>query len=125
MRNYYVKCSFTAFSFRNTVARGILLPTLCTNVVTWNHLIMISDLAASESHDSILPQSSSRGKASTNTPRSRGTRAQESALLGVGDLLGAGDSYLVEDMLPGELAGVSFESMREEVMWNTMYHRGG
>jgi len=57
--------------------------------------------------------------------RQRPAREQErAATLGVGDSLGAGDSYLVEDILPEELSEVAFESMGNEVKWNTMYHRG-
>lgn len=46
-------------------------------------------------------------------------------VLGVGDTLGAGDSKLVLDILPKDLAMVAFENMRKEVAWNSMYHRGG
>ncbi|KAF8966768.1 hypothetical protein BDZ97DRAFT_600839 [Flammula alnicola] len=46
-------------------------------------------------------------------------------VLGVGDVLGAGDSYLVTDFLPPELADVAFEKMQAEVKWQTMHHRGG
>ncbi|KAG5719166.1 Alpha-ketoglutarate-dependent dioxygenase alkB like protein [Termitomyces sp. T112] len=46
-------------------------------------------------------------------------------ILGVGDPLGAGDSYLVADVLPQELAESAFENMRAEVKWNVMHHRGG
>ena len=44
--------------------------------------------------------------------------------LGVGDRIGEGDSELVLDILPPDLADVAFESMRKEVAWNVMYHRG-
>lgn len=46
------------------------------------------------------------------------------ATLGVGDTIGAGDSSLVLDVLPQDLADVAFENMRKEVKWNSMYHRG-
>ncbi|KAH9974283.1 hypothetical protein BGW80DRAFT_1436861 [Lactifluus volemus] len=46
-------------------------------------------------------------------------------ILGVGDQIGEGDTYLVENILPRELAEVAFESLRKEVAWNTMHHRGG
>ncbi|KAF9074123.1 hypothetical protein BDP27DRAFT_1214632 [Rhodocollybia butyracea] len=39
--------------------------------------------------------------------------------------LGAGDSYLVMDLLGNELNGTAFEKVRDEVEWNKMYHRGG
>ncbi|KAF8554866.1 hypothetical protein OG21DRAFT_1411753 [Imleria badia] len=45
--------------------------------------------------------------------------------LGVGDRIGEGDSGLVLDVLPPDLAEVAFENMRKEVAWNVMYHRGG
>ncbi|KAF8838539.1 hypothetical protein BDN67DRAFT_997637 [Paxillus ammoniavirescens] len=45
--------------------------------------------------------------------------------LGVGDRIGEGDSELVLDILPPDLAKVAFENMKTEVAWNVMYHRGG
>jgi len=45
-------------------------------------------------------------------------------VLGVGDTLGAGDSYLVVNLLPPELAVVAFEKIKNEVAWKTMHHRG-
>ena len=44
--------------------------------------------------------------------------------LGKGDALGAGDSYLVTDFLPEDLAKVAFENLNTEVKWQTMQHRG-
>ncbi|THG98826.1 hypothetical protein EW145_g7363 [Phellinidium pouzarii] len=38
---------------------------------------------------------------------------------------GEGDTYLILDVLPPELATGAFERLREEVEWNTMSHRGG
>jgi hypothetical protein len=38
--------------------------------------------------------------------------------------LGAGDSYLVLDVLPDELADVAFQKLEEEVSWDIMHHRG-
>ncbi|KAJ7046662.1 hypothetical protein C8F04DRAFT_204670 [Mycena alexandri] len=46
-------------------------------------------------------------------------------ILGAGDALGAGDSYLTLDVVPPELAERAFESIREEVKWDVMHHRGG
>lgn len=46
------------------------------------------------------------------------------AVLGIGDKIGEGDSYLVEDVLPPELAEVVFEKLMKEVAWNIMHHRG-
>ncbi|KAG9226908.1 hypothetical protein CCMSSC00406_0003419 [Pleurotus cornucopiae] len=39
--------------------------------------------------------------------------------------LGAGDSFLVEDILPADLAEDVFERVLEEVGWGKMFHRGG
>lgn len=38
--------------------------------------------------------------------------------------LGAGDSFLVEDILPADLAEDVFERVLEEVGWGKMFHRG-
>ena len=45
-------------------------------------------------------------------------------VLGVGDSLGAGDSYLVTDLLPPDIADVAFGRLKTEVQWQNMYHRG-
>ncbi|KAF9236139.1 hypothetical protein BU15DRAFT_89299 [Melanogaster broomeanus] len=45
--------------------------------------------------------------------------------LGAGDRIGEGDSELVLDILPPDLAMIAFENVRKEVAWNVMYHRGG
>ncbi|KAG5637512.1 hypothetical protein H0H81_004338 [Sphagnurus paluster] len=70
---------------------------------------------------SSLPQSFT-GRA---TRRQTTPRTKPGPEMGVGDKLGAGDSYLVADVLPSDLAAVAFENMLTEVKWNTMYHRGG
>ena len=57
------------------------------------------------------------------TKRTR-NRVPKTPVLGVGDELGAGDSYLVTDLLPPELAEVAFERLKTEVKWQTMFHRG-
>ncbi|KAL1705573.1 hypothetical protein EV121DRAFT_203277 [Schizophyllum commune] len=46
-------------------------------------------------------------------------------ILGPDDSIGKGDSRLVLDLLPDELREGIFERLREEVAWETMYHRGG
>ncbi|KAF9033408.1 hypothetical protein BDZ89DRAFT_1062880 [Hymenopellis radicata] len=48
-----------------------------------------------------------------------------SPILGIGDIIGEGDTHLVEHLLDDELAGVAFERLKNEVEWATMYHRGG
>ena len=45
-------------------------------------------------------------------------------VLGVGDQIGEGDTYLVKNILPSELAEVAFENLKKEVAWNAMHHRG-
>lgn len=60
---------------------------------------------------------------SENTKSNR--RNPKLATLGVDDTLGAGDSSLVLDVLPQDLADLAFANMRKEVKWNTMFHRGG
>jgi len=45
-------------------------------------------------------------------------------ILGAGDRIGEGDTYLVENVLPPELAEVAFEKLFKEVAWNVMHHRG-
>jgi len=55
----------------------------------------------------------------------RSSKASVPALLGVGDKIGEGDTYLVENVLPPELAEVVFEKLIKEVAWNVMHHRGG
>lgn len=54
----------------------------------------------------------------------RSKRARRAPVLGVGDSLGAGDSYLITDLLPPDLADVAFGRLKAEVQWQTMYHRG-
>ncbi|KAL1671727.1 hypothetical protein EV122DRAFT_226052 [Schizophyllum commune] len=46
-------------------------------------------------------------------------------ILGPDDSIGEGDSRLVLNLLPDELREGIFERLREEVAWETMYHRGG
>lgn len=62
------------------------------------------------------------GRANNNTRRRQ--KPNTVPELGVGDVLGAGDSYLVADLLPNELAEDAFNKLRAEVQWQTMYHRG-
>jgi len=38
---------------------------------------------------------------------------------------GEGDTFLVPDVLPDDLASSIFDALRQEVKWNTMSHRGG
>ncbi|KAH9475284.1 DNA oxidative demethylase ALKBH2 [Psilocybe cubensis] len=52
-------------------------------------------------------------------------KAPKASLLGPGDAIGCGDSYLVADLLPTEIADTAFEKLKAEVKWETMAHRGG
>ena len=36
---------------------------------------------------------------------------------------GEGDTYLVENLLPGDAVAI-FEKLKDEVQWQTMYHHG-
>lgn len=51
-------------------------------------------------------------------------KAPKTPSLRAGDVIGSGDSYLVTDLLPPEIADVAFENMKKEVKWETMVHRG-
>ncbi|KDQ52613.1 hypothetical protein JAAARDRAFT_480823 [Jaapia argillacea MUCL 33604] len=46
-------------------------------------------------------------------------------LLEAGQKMGEGDTYLLTDILPPELAEVALEKLKEEVKWHVMHHRGG
>lgn len=37
---------------------------------------------------------------------------------------GEGDTYLVPNLLPNELASTAFERIKDEVQWQTMHHHG-
>ena len=41
------------------------------------------------------------------------------------EAIGEGDSELVCDILPPEIAHTAFENLRQEVQWQAMKHRGG
>ena len=41
-----------------------------------------------------------------------------------GETIAEGDSYILYDFLPPDLAENAFENLRKEVKWNTMMHRG-
>lgn len=70
----------------------------------------------------VTPADSTLSRQRQFTPKA--SRNQNLATLGVDDVLGEGDSRLVLEVLPNDLAEVAFERMREEVKWDTMYHRG-
>ncbi|KAL4248979.1 Fe2OG dioxygenase domain-containing protein [Abortiporus biennis] len=52
-------------------------------------------------------------------------RTKSFKYLGPEDKIGEGDTNLVLNLLPPQLADSAFESLRKEVKWNTMFHRGG
>ncbi|KAI0354516.1 hypothetical protein OH77DRAFT_1426110 [Trametes cingulata] len=45
--------------------------------------------------------------------------------LGPGDPIGEGDSSVIYDFLPPDLAETAFDNLLKEVKWNKMMHRGG
>jgi len=59
-------------------------------------------------------------------PVTTGNRSSkvQAPVLGAGDRIGEGDTYLVENVLPSEVAEVAFEDLMKEVAWNVMHHRG-
>jgi hypothetical protein len=63
---------------------------------------------------------------SLSTPETVAHRSSKvsAPVLGVGDKIGEGDAYLVENVLPPELAEVVFDKLMKEVAWNVMHHRG-
>ncbi|TFK38352.1 hypothetical protein BDQ12DRAFT_651297 [Crucibulum laeve] len=73
---------------------------------------------------SSLPQAF-HGKANRPVPRPKHPKPIKAPELGPGDSIGAGDSYLVTNLLPDDLAETAFEMLKEEVRWETMFHRGG
>jgi nicotinamidase-related amidase len=46
-------------------------------------------------------------------------------VLGEGDKLGEGDSFILYNILPGDFAETVFEELKKEVSWRCMFHRGG
>ncbi|KAF9039290.1 hypothetical protein BJ165DRAFT_378721 [Panaeolus papilionaceus] len=66
-----------------------------------------------------------RSEGTEQQANSRRNRPSKPPILGVGDKLGAGDSYLVSDLLPSDIADDIFNRLKEEVKWQIMHHRGG
>ena len=64
--------------------------------------------------------------ATTTTSNTQGRRraSDEHQFLGPNDKIGEGDTSLVLNVLPPDLAETAFENLRTEVKWNTMFHRG-
>ncbi|KAG6810672.1 hypothetical protein H0H92_010820 [Tricholoma furcatifolium] len=84
-----------------------------------------NDQDASANWDDYIP-SSFGGRATRRQPKPRGPHPPPPGpILGVGDAMGAGDTYLVPDFLPQDIIDGAFERMRSEVKWNVMHHRGG
>ncbi|KAI9889222.1 MAG: hypothetical protein M1814_005671 [Vezdaea aestivalis] len=52
-------------------------------------------------------------------------RGQSIPNLKPGDIIAEGDSRIVYDLLPADLATTAFKKLKDEVKWATMYHRGG
>ncbi|KAA8892838.1 hypothetical protein FN846DRAFT_981614 [Sphaerosporella brunnea] len=46
-------------------------------------------------------------------------------VLGDGDRLGEGDSFIINNILPSGFAETAFEKLKTEISWRSMFHRGG
>jgi nicotinamidase-related amidase len=46
-------------------------------------------------------------------------------VLGEGHKLGEGDSFIIYNILPTDLAETVFDNLKKEVSWRSMFHRGG
>lgn len=69
---------------------------------------------------------SSRAKDPPRNVITPGTKFDSKApVMKAGDVLGEGDSKLVNSILPRFIAKVAFDKLKKEVAWRTMYHRGG
>ena len=68
-----------------------------------------------------------KNKKADSISRHKDARKYESKapVFGEGDKLGEGDSYIVNHILPSDLADTSFERLKKEVAWRSMFHRGG
>lgn len=64
-------------------------------------------------------------KTPNNTAKLVWSSKQAWTFVADGDRIGEGDTELILDILPPDLAETAFERMREEVKWQIMKHRGG
>ncbi|THU78198.1 hypothetical protein K435DRAFT_65016, partial [Dendrothele bispora CBS 962.96] len=72
------------------------------------------------------PSNQTQSPSTNHDSTPRVPRASKSKVpLGSGDSIGAGDTYLVLDVLPEELSKTVFAKVRDEVKWDVMHHRGG
>lgn len=46
-------------------------------------------------------------------------------VLGAGDVIAEGDTFLVENLLDEDLSDGALQHLKDEVQWETMHHRGG
>lgn len=73
-----------------------------------------------------LTKEKATAKPSVDKPANKPRRFESKApVLGVGDTLGDGDSFILYNILPDDLAGTVFERLKKEVAWRSMFHRGG
>ncbi|CAL1702963.1 unnamed protein product [Somion occarium] len=73
-----------------------------------------------------MPSSQTSVQSSSDAhSRRRHAGIQPMSFLGPGDRMGEGDTQLVFDILPPDLAETAFENLRKEIKWNVMHHRGG
>jgi hypothetical protein len=77
------------------------------------------------SEDIIQAYKKARSKTASKARKAQQKFASQASVLGEGDKMGEGDTYLVKNLLPEELAGNIFESLKKEVSWRSMFHRGG
>ncbi|KAI9511808.1 hypothetical protein F5148DRAFT_1280351 [Russula earlei] len=74
---------------------------------------------------SITSNNNNSNNNSNNTTSEHRKLKASAPVLGVGDRIGEGDTYLVKNVLPPELAETAMEKLLKEVAWNVMHHRGG
>lgn len=78
------------------------------------------------SDNSSLIPSSSVNSSSPHTPSTKKKRAWEaSPTVGPDETIGAGDSYMIYDLLPAPLSDLIFDQLYSEVQWQRMYHAAG
>ncbi len=70
------------------------------------------------------PSGSIQPRDAGNSARTPRGSQPKGITVGPGDSVGAGDAYLVLDLLEAELRETAFEKVRDEVKWEVMHHRG-
>ncbi|KAI5798544.1 hypothetical protein FPQ18DRAFT_254665, partial [Pyronema domesticum] len=75
-----------------------------------------------ESAESPRPTSNSGTSKKERKPRKYESSAP---VMGEGDSVGEGDSYIKYNILPLDQSSTAFENIKNEVQWRSMFHRGG